>query len=76
MKYFLREAKRYILANWLLIVIGCIITKKAVEIAYLERGYKAVGGEWFIIPGILVMAEIVRATIWGISEFAQKRKRR
>lgn len=37
--------KRYVLENWFWIIFGCILTRLAVDYAYLERGYKAVGGE-------------------------------
>lgn len=32
------------------IIVGLIITIKCKEIAYLERGYFAIGGEYLIVP--------------------------
>lgn len=65
---FVKQTGKYILKNWFLIAVGCILTRKAVEAAYLERGYKAVGGEWLILPTILLFAEIARMMYWSIKE--------
>lgn len=53
--------KRYISRNWLWIVIGLILTEVAVKSAYTARGYLAYGGEWLILPLILMLAEAVRS---------------
>ena len=37
---------KIILKNWLLLTVGLILTAVCVRVAYQERGYIAVGGEW------------------------------
>lgn len=71
MGYFVRQTGKYILNNWFLIAIGCVLTRKAVESAYLERGYVAVGGEWFILPTFLLLAEIARMMYRSIKEILE-----
>jgi len=58
--------KRYVLENWLWIISGCILTRLAVDYAYLERGYKAVGGEWLVLPVILLSVHMARETIRSV----------
>lgn len=36
--------------NWIPIVVGIILTKRAVEYAYQVRGYDAIGSEWLVLP--------------------------
>lgn len=55
MKKIFDTASRY----WLWVVIGLLLTRKAMSIAYLERGYMAVGGEIFVLPFVLVFASII-----------------
>lgn len=47
-----------ILKNWLLLTVGLLLTAVCVRVAYQERGYIAVGGEWLVIP-LLVTAKAV-----------------
>ena len=67
----MKDLKRYIMRNWFWIAIGLVLTRKAVEIAYLERGFKTVGGEWLVLPFILILVELVRDMFWGIAEVMQ-----
>lgn len=55
----MKRFKKYILKNWFWICLGLIFTRKAMEIAYIERGYKAIGGEILIVPTILLVVHIV-----------------
>lgn len=55
-----RKIRGFVLRNWFWTVLGCVLTKKAVETAYLERGYMAVGGEWLVLPVILMTVGLVR----------------
>lgn len=50
-------------SNWVWIVIGCILTKMAIKYAYIERGYRAYGGEWLILPVILIFVSFVKDMI-------------
>ena len=61
----IEKAHNYILENWLAVVTGCILTRKGIEIAYTERGYVAIGGEWLIFPMILMLVECFK----GVTRF-------
>ena len=41
------------------IAIGIFLTAVGVRTAYIERGYYAVGGEWFILPLIITARGLV-----------------
>lgn len=56
----MRKFRGYITRNWFWLAIGCVLTGIGVECAYLERGYMAIGGEWCVLPVILVIVEIYR----------------
>lgn len=53
--------EKFIIRNWIWLVIGIVLTRKAVEFAYAERGYVAFGGEWLVLPVVLGLARFVRA---------------
>lgn len=52
--------KEYLLKNWFWIVIGIVFTKFAIRAAYIERGYLAYGGEWLVLPLLLMSAVLAR----------------
>lgn len=54
----MKKIKRYISKNWLWIVAGLLLTVPAVKMAYEQRGYVAYGGEWLILPLILMGVEL------------------
>lgn len=56
----MRKFKRYISRNWIWIVAGLILTEISVEMAYVERGYIAYGGEWLTLPLVLMTVEMAR----------------
>ena len=56
----MRKIKRYIARNWFWITVGFVLTEKAVEMAYIERGTVAYGGEWLVLPLVLMAVEIAR----------------
>lgn len=58
--------KRYVLENWFWIISGCVLTRQAIDYAYLERGYKAIGGEWLVLPVILLSVHMARETIRSV----------
>lgn len=60
----MRVVKRILTSNWFLISVGLILTAKAVESAYFQRGYIAFGGEWLVIPFMFV----ARAVLRGLKE--------
>lgn len=57
--------EKFILRNWLWLVIGIVITRNAVEFAYAERGYVAVGSEWLVLPMILLLVHFAREIFKG-----------
>ena len=56
----LRKAKRFIYREWIWITLGIILTRFAVEYAYQERGYMAYGGEWLVLPVLLLTVNMAR----------------
>ena len=46
----MKKMEKYIVRNWIWLVTGLILTRKAIEFAYAERGYVAFGGEWLVLP--------------------------
>lgn len=56
----MRGIKRYISKNWIWIVAGLILTEVSVKAAYAERGYIAYGGEWLVLPLVLMVVEMAR----------------
>ncbi len=51
---------RYFKENWQWIVIGITLTAQAIKESYMERGYFAYGGEWLVLPLILLTIELLR----------------
>lgn len=56
----MRKAERYISRNWLWIIAGLILTEVFVKLAYTERGYLVYGGEWLVLPLVLMTVEVAR----------------
>lgn len=56
----MRAVERYISRNWLWIIAGLILTEVFVKVGYAERGYVAYGGEWLILPLLLLIAEVAK----------------
>lgn len=46
----MRKVIQSLRENWIPIVVGIILTKRAVEYAYQVRGYGAIGSEWLVLP--------------------------
>ena len=46
----MRKVIQSLRENWIPIVVGIILTKRAVEYAYQVRGYEAIGSEWLVLP--------------------------
>jgi len=58
--------KKYLAKNRHLILAGIALTAFAVPHTYETRGYFAVGGEWLILPVILMFDYLVRAVMKDI----------
>lgn len=50
------------------ILLGVWLTKLSVEYAYEWRGYQAVGGEWLVLPALLMVVHFFRTGIWELVE--------
>ena len=74
MRRFIRDVKRYLIANWFWIILGLLLTKKAVEVAYQERGCMAIGGEYLVLPVILMTVSLARTAIWTVLELLAERE--
>lgn len=46
----MRKVIQSLRENWIPIVVGIILTKRAVEYAYQVWGYDAIGSEWLVLP--------------------------
>lgn len=57
---------KIILKNWLLLTVGLVLTAICVKIAYEERGYIAVGGEWLITPLLVTTKAIIKSMVEDI----------
>ncbi len=57
---------KIILKNWLLLTVGLILTAVCVRVAYQERGYIAVGGEWLVIPILVTIKAVVKSVVEDI----------
>lgn len=53
--------KKYLAKNRHLILAGIALTAFAVSHTYRTRGYFAIGGEWLILPVILMAAYLAKA---------------
>lgn len=67
----MKKLERYIVRNWIWFVVGIVLTRKAVECAYAERGYAAIGGEWFVLPMLLLVIELIRDVADRLPEFLE-----
>lgn len=67
----MKALERFIIRNWFWIALGCVLQRKAIEMAFLERGYRAVGGEWLVLPVVLMAVELGRNIFWSIIEVMQ-----
>lgn len=68
MKRFLKRARWFILHYWISISFGMIATPFAVQYAYHDRGYLAFGGEYLVLPVIVMGAYILKQIISAVLE--------
>ena len=60
--------KKWVTENWILFVIGCVLQGFAIQESYQVRGMLSYGGEWLIVPMILMTASIARGIAREIRE--------
>lgn len=76
----MQKVKRFIYREWIWITLGIILTRFAVEYAFQERGYLAYGGEWLVLPVLLMTVNMARniagtvVVIFGGEEDADARR--
>lgn len=58
--------RRWMRNNWKTLLFGIIATAVFVKLAYLERGYAAIGGEWLTIPLIFAVRNFLYEVLRGI----------
>lgn len=58
--------KKYLAKNWYFILAGTSLTAFAVPYTYKVRGYFAIGGEWLILPVILMAAYFAKVFMQDI----------
>ena len=63
MKQFLKKVKRFIIHYWLSISLGMIATPFAVQYAYRDRGRLAFGGEYLVLPAMVMGAYLLRQVV-------------
>ena len=68
MREIAKDIKQLLLRNWIWIILGLIATKHAVFYAYQDRGYMAIGGEYLVLPVILMIASMARSIAWALME--------
>lgn len=56
----MQKVKRFIYREWIWITLGIILTRFSVEYAFQERGYLAYGGEWLVLPVLLMTVNMAR----------------
>lgn len=68
----MKKVKSFILREWFPISIGMVLTVKAVQVAYNQRGVFALGGECLVLPVVVLGANILECLLhtiaWIISE--------
>lgn len=74
----MKKVKSFILREWFPISIGMVLTVKAVQVAYNQRGVFALGGECLVLPVVVLGAYILECLLhtiaWIISEEKEARK--
>lgn len=68
MKQFLKKTKWFITHYWLSISLGMIATPFAVQHAYRDRGRLAFGGEYLVLPAVVMGAYLLRQVVPAVLE--------
>lgn len=56
----MKRLEWFIEDHWIGLCAGALLTAVSVEAAYVERGYMAVGGEWLVLPMVLLASALVK----------------
>lgn len=55
--------ERWIVKHWIALSAGCLLMAAAVRMAYAQRGYAAIGGEWAIIPIVFLIEWFIKGIL-------------
>ena len=69
MRRFRKKVRRFVRLYWFWVSLGLVLTKVSVEAAYIERGYKAYGGEWLVLPVVMIVGYFVATKLMKLSLF-------
>ena len=72
MKRIKRKVRRFVRLYWFWVSLGLVLTKVSVEAAYAERGYKAYGGEWLMLPIMLIVGYFVNEARMYLSDLIEE----
>ena len=69
--------KRWLNKHWLYVIafgVGLMLTPMSIRAAYIQRGYFAVGGEWLVLPLVLMVAMLINEIKAAINVFTVSTK--
>lgn len=72
MRRFRKKVRRFVRLYWFWVSLGLVLTKVSVEAAYIERGYKAYGGEWLVLPVVLIVGYFVNEARMYLPDFIEE----
>ena len=72
MRKFRKKVRRFVRLYWFWVSLGLVLTKVSVEAAYIERGYKAYGGEWLVLPVVLIVGYFVNEARMYLPDFIEE----
>lgn len=59
----MRKIKKCLVSYWFWLAVGVILTGISIKVAYTERGYFAYGGEYFILPLLLMFVSVIKKSV-------------
>jgi hypothetical protein len=71
------KMRRWLNKHWLYAIagsMGLVLTPVAIRSAYIQRGYFAVGGEWLVLPLVLMVAMLINEIKAAINVFTVSTK--
>lgn len=72
MRRFRKKVRRFVRLYWFWVSLGLVLTKVSVEAAYIERGYRAYGGEWLVLPVVLIVGYFVNEARMYLPDFIEE----
>ena len=75
MRRFKRKVKRFVRLYWFWVSLGLVLTKKAVTVAYMDRGFKAYGGEWLVFQVVMIVGYFVNEARMHLPDLIEEWKK-